>query len=1284
MASIETTSRPVFTLPGSPFDRSFQELLLQFSAMAARGSDLRELLHFFCATTREFFGVSGAYYWSLSREDILVGEHAEGHLAERFIGSRLQLDQAAVVCQCVRERRALYVNGIQRVQYPMAGDFGARSMMGAPLVVSGEVVGAIVFLHAGDDAFFTDDLAAKATIVAAAMGSLLEAWRLGESLREDRRAAQVLVECAQSLHATLEASAVFRALARHVRELFRARAVVVGHVAGELVSMKGMAADRHELAAELEAYAASSRWLAELAQRAAGANEPQWVRIAMDDPLAQSIGSRDAVLVALRGEQGRAGIVVFPAAGHAFSERDRAMLRAVCDFGALALSNSELYMREQGHARELQQLLAISMELGGAAQLDDFLKQFAVRAAEFLAFERAFIALAQPDGCYLRHAAINGLAQPVDRKLNNTLAQRVLSTKQPYWSDAPTADAELDAAAIEEFGVCQSLLVPLVGPAGESLGILGVLDHIGGSAIVAEDVRRAQALAAEVAVALEARRNLDLSEEHRRRAENLMSLALELNSSLALPEFVRAFTQRASTLLGARVVALALANRNTLETVIVQDGEKLHDRHLLRKLNNALTDVAASRAERVVSGAAAEILGVQVADGLGWQDVVLAKLVGADDELLGMLCLAGHTTPAGATELNLLRALCGHAAVALENARLFSRIAQSNKQWAEIFDAITDYIVVHDEQHKVLRVNRSLADFIGVRPSELVGMGMRALLALAADQSSQPCPFCRPGNEQGRNDEYIHVVMDRTYLASTSRIHGALQDGVQTIHVLKDITDRREAERRYRELFDNIQEGLYFSVPQGRFVEVNDALVRMLGYASREELLQIDLATQLYPDSEQRDKFKAAIEKDGVLRNYEEPLKKKDGSVIHTLQNAVAVRDAQGRTVQYRGLMLDITELKRSQAQLQRERDFNDAILNNTQSMILVADRAGVVSYANRRCFEGAWQPDQVLGRRLAELVTQPSRARFEQAFEATLAGDQVDNLEIQLERGNASLGSFSVNLSPMRDEQRNVSSIIVVMTDITDAASLKAKLMHTEKMAAVGQLVSGVAHEVNNPLTAILGFADLLLTSTTVTEDARRDLHVIVQEAQRTKTIVQNLLSFARQVPPQREPVQVNEVLRRTIQLRSYDFASRGTDVTERFTEPLPEIVGDTHQLQQVFLNIMNNAFDAVSATGRAGTIEVRTAVQGGAVEIAFRDNGEGIVHPDRIFDPFFTTKEVGKGTGLGLSICYGIVREHGGEIVPTNNSDGPGATFTVRLPLASNSAHRAQAVSAGKGGAA
>jgi two-component system NtrC family sensor kinase len=243
-------------------------------------------------------------------------------------------------------------------------------------------------------------------------------------------------------------------------------------------------------------------------------------------------------------------------------------------------------------------------------------------------------------------------------------------------------------------------------------------------------------------------------------------------------------------------------------------------------------------------------------------------------------------------------------------------------------------------------------------------------------------------------------------------------------------------------------------------------------------------------------------------------------------------------------------------------------------------------------------------------------------------------------------------------------------MTDVTDSAMLRSKLIHAEKMAAVGQLVSGVAHEVNNPLTAILGFTDLLMENPELPESARRDLRVILQEAQRTKQIVQNLLSFARQMPPQRKAVQLNSILQRTVHLRSYDFISHGIQVIERLDETLPAVIGDSHQLQQVFLNILNNAYDAVREGNRPARIEVMSANAESFVEICFRDNGIGIVDPEKIFDPFFTTKDIGKGTGLGLSICYGIVREHGGEILCHNNLDSEGATFVVRLPVASESA--------------
>jgi len=755
-----------------------------------------------------------------------------------------------------------------------------------------------------------------------------------------------------------------------------------------------------------------------------------------------------------------------------------------------------------------------------------------------------------------------------------------------------------------------------------------------------------------------------LAAQYRSRAENLMALALETSSSFGLPEFVKNFLARASTMMGAKSAALALAEGKTLETVAVHGFSLADDKAGMRSLNLALAELAARPSREIQHAAAEKILGTALSSSLGWSDVTLAWLKGSDRTLLGVVLLANRGSALDRDDENLLQALAAHAAVALENSRLFSKIAQASRHWHDIFDAISDLIVVHDDGNRVLRVNRSMADVIGSPPHQLIGLNMGALISGLG--GPQGCQFCRA--KRDGIEEYVHPELKRTYLVSTSGIQGVINEGQQTIHVLKDVTDRREAEHRYRELFDNIQEGLFFSTPSGRFLEVNNALVRMLGYDSREELLNTDIPKNIYMFPDQRRRFTQQMDETGALRNFEETLRRKDGSFVHTLQNAFAVRDASGSTVQYRGLILDITEQKTIQAQLQRERDFNIKILDNTQSMILVADTAGLVSYANRRCFDsGDFRASQLIGRRLSEIVAHGRRREFADAFEATVLGEQSENLELPILRGDGDPGHFSISLSPMRDEQGNVTSVVVVMTDITDAALLQAKLINTEKLAAVGQLVSGVAHEVNNPLTAILGFADLLLETPGLSAEAHRDLNVIIQEAQRTKLIVQNLLSFARQVPQQRKAVQLNAIVERTLQLRAYDLSNHGVEVVQHLDARLPEVVGDEHQLQQVFLNVLNNAYDAMRDSGNPRRIEVSSGISRDFVEVSFKDSGTGIANPERIFDPFFTTKEVGKGTGLGLSICYGIVHEHKGDIIAKNNEPEAGATFTVRLPIAS-----------------
>jgi signal transduction histidine kinase len=234
--------------------------------------------------------------------------------------------------------------------------------------------------------------------------------------------------------------------------------------------------------------------------------------------------------------------------------------------------------------------------------------------------------------------------------------------------------------------------------------------------------------------------------------------------------------------------------------------------------------------------------------------------------------------------------------------------------------------------------------------------------------------------------------------------------------------------------------------------------------------------------------------------------------------------------------------------------------------------------------------------------------------------------------------------------------------SSVVNLQRLQAQMVHSEKLVSLGQLAAGAAHEINNPLTAILGYSDLLADDQGLPERTRATAAKIREQARRTKNLVQNLLSFARQVPPERTLLDINTVVTNAVQLRALDLHNGGSRIEQHPESVLPGVRGDSNQLMQVFFNIINNALDAMAEQG-GGVLTIKTQRDRANVVVLFSDSGPGIREPHRVFDPFYTTKPVGKGTGLGLSICYGIVQEHGGNIRCYNGQTG-GAVFRVELP--------------------
>jgi two-component system NtrC family sensor kinase len=563
-------------------------------------------------------------------------------------------------------------------------------------------------------------------------------------------------------------------------------------------------------------------------------------------------------------------------------------------------------------------------------------------------------------------------------------------------------------------------------------------------------------------------------------------------------------------------------------------------------------------------------------------------------------------------------------------------------------------------------------------------------------------------------------------LVSTSSYSEGDLERKGTVHIVRDTTDRRTAEEKYRMLFEQIQEGVFISTPEGRLLECNDAFARMLGYSGADEIKSLDIAGQLYADRDKRREFMEEIEEKSFVRAYEVELRRKDGSPLIALETSVATRDEDGRIVRYQGFLLDITEKKRAENEIRRrnrELFALNAIATATSQSLELTE---VLEVTLRHAVElfnadtGAVylvDPDTRIFHRAvgfghrSELGRNRSELRFPDDFWELIQRSETQVITHLHSQHLPQVVHDFVNAEDLKawiwtvlwSKERvvgfmGISSRTAREYSITDEGLMVAigrqlattvekvrlyeetrrayddlrlaqeQLLQSEKMSAIGQLISGVAHELNNPLTAIMGYSQLL-EGEQLDPRVRDFVDKIHKQALRTHKIVQNLLSFARQRKPEKSAVDIRRVVEDTLALRDYDLKLNNIVVEREFQPDMPLVVVDAHQIEQVFLNIVNNAVDAMLEIAKQGSLQVRVYAHDDMVCAEFRDSGPGMKDPNRVFDPFYTTKGVGKGTGLGLSICYGIVKEHGGQVKASNHPDG-GAIFQIYLPMGAEAA--------------
>jgi PAS domain S-box-containing protein len=592
-------------------------------------------------------------------------------------------------------------------------------------------------------------------------------------------------------------------------------------------------------------------------------------------------------------------------------------------------------------------------------------------------------------------------------------------------------------------------------------------------------------------------------------------------------------------------------------------------------------------------------------------------------------------------------------------------IARSQRSFKELIDSFDDAACAVSLDGTLRTVNKSISELVGLPYTAIVG---HKFFEFVEEPS------------RDRVEAGLMRFLEKRHWTGTVRLRlknnerplffdcvlNAIVKGGEVVGVSalgRDVTGQHEKELRFTELFETLQEGAYFSTPEGRLLDANPALVSVLGYATKEELLALD-ASRLNLHPEQPPVLGRAADDRGGVRAREITLRKKDGAAAVFLESSRAVWDAAGKLIRYQGTLVDVTERRKLERQVAQQEEFRRRLLESFPDLILVVDLEERYTFVSSRARDMlGCEPEDLIGKKITEAgQDSPELAAL---YHDVMSGKEVFGAaEYGARHRDGSGHTMRASASQFFDADSKLAGVIISVRDITTERKFEQQLVQSERLAAMGAMIGGVAHELNNPLTSILGVSELLQDSQT-TDSARKQIGILQQQARRAAEIVRNLAYFSTPPTPGKTRVNLGEIVERTLNLHAYSL--RKNNITVDFVrEPgLPYVQGDPHQLMQIFLNLILNAEQAIREAHERGTLRIRLGSSGDSVWASFLDDGPGIA-PEilaSIFDPFYTTKRPGRGTGLGLSICKSVAREHNGS-VEAANAPGGGAVFTVKLP--------------------
>jgi len=593
-------------------------------------------------------------------------------------------------------------------------------------------------------------------------------------------------------------------------------------------------------------------------------------------------------------------------------------------------------------------------------------------------------------------------------------------------------------------------------------------------------------------------------------------------------------------------------------------------------------------------------------------------------------------------------------------------IMRSQRNFKELIDSLDDPACAVSLDGTLRTVNKRIAELTGLKYSELVGQKIYDLIDEPSREDTESGLGRFLEKRRWAGTVKLRLKNSTRALYFECVVNGIIKgDEVVGASILgRDVTEQREKELRFTELFETLQEGVYFSSPEGELLDANPALVSLLGYQEKRELLAVEPSALNFDPGQPV--LGRAVDDRGGLRTREIRMRRKDGKPAVFLDSSRAVWDTSGNIIRYQGTLVDITEKRDMEWELAQQEEFRRRLLESFPDLILVVDLDEHYTFVSSRARDLlGCEPKDMLGQKITDL--EDHSPELASLYRDVVSGKQVfGSAEYSARHQNGSWRTMRASGSQLVEAEGKISGVIISVRDITIERKLEQQIVQSERLAAMGAMIGGVAHELNNPLTSILGVSELL-QDTETNETARKQLAMLQQQTRRAAEIVQNLTYFARPPAPGKSKINLVEVVERTLNLHAYSLRKNNITVDFLKEAGIPYGLGDPHQLMQVFLNLILNAEQAIREARDKGTLRIRLGKGENSVWVSFHDDGPGIPKENlpSIFDPFYTTKRPGRGTGLGLSICKSVMKEHNGSVEATNAPDG-GAVFTVTLPAA------------------